>query len=434
MTAKLTAYLKTDQPLILGVDIGTSGIRAALVSVTERLMMAEFSVDMPLPERQGDNSQQCPSIWIATLNHLFSIIQKAGYSSYIEHIIFDATSSTVCLVDAQGNALTKALMYDDRRAQPQAQKIKHLANTNTAAHGASSTLAKVMWLIENTPRQQPIFICHQIDFIVQHLTGIAQVTDVNNALKLGFDPVTHSWPSWIAKCLPNTPLPKVVSPGDYIGQILPGLVKIHGFSSSIKLYAGTTDSIAAFLASGASKLGDAVTSLGSTLALKLFTDRPIFAPEYGIYSHRLDKKWLVGGASNTGGAVLLQHFSLAELLDLLPQLNPEQPTGLQYYPLLSPGERFPIADAKMAAKLTPEASNTAEFLLGLMEGLVEIERLGYQRLSELGAYPIKRIFTAGGGVKNSIWMRLREKNLTVAPMQSLHHEAAFGVTQLIKVL
>ena len=53
------------------------------------------------------------------------------------------------------------------------------------------------------------------------------------------------------------------------------------------LCAGTTDSIAAFLASGASGVGDAVTSLGSTLAIKLLSERPVDDSRYGVYSHRL---------------------------------------------------------------------------------------------------------------------------------------------------
>ena len=57
--------------------------------------------------------------------------------------------------------------------------------------------------------------------------------------------------------------------------------------------AGTTDSIAAFLASGASKAGQAVTSLGSTLAIKMLSTTPVEDNKRGIYSHRLGSQWLV---------------------------------------------------------------------------------------------------------------------------------------------
>ena len=67
---------------------------------------------------------------------------------------------------------------------------------------------------------------------------------------------------------------------------------------------GTTDSIAAFLAAGARETGDAVTSLGSTLAIKLLSDTFADDAARGVYSHRLGDRWLVGGASNAGCAVL----------------------------------------------------------------------------------------------------------------------------------
>lgn len=88
-------------------------------------------------------------------------------------------------------------------------------------------------------------------------------------------------------------------------------------------------------------LVQAVTSLGSTLAIKLLSEARVDDARYGLYSHRLGDAWLVGGASNTGGAVLRRHFSDAQLQELTGHLDASQPTGLDYYPLLSPGERFP---------------------------------------------------------------------------------------------
>lgn len=87
----------------------------------------------------------------------------------------------------------------------------------------------------------------------------------------------------------------------------------------------------------------AVTSLGSTLAIKLLSGTRVEDDaRYGLYSHRLGSLgWLVGGASNTGGAVLRQHFSDEQLAELTQRMDAERPTGLDYYPLTAPGERFP---------------------------------------------------------------------------------------------
>src|SRR6478672_3352777 len=136
--------------------------------------------------------------------------------------------------------------------------------------------------------------------------------------------------------------------------------------------AGSTDGCAAFLATGADKPGHAVTSLGSTLVLKLASEHPVFAPEYGLYSHRIGDVWLAGGASNTGGAVLAHYFAPARIAELSANIDPATRTGLDYYPLVKPGERFPIADPTLAPRLEPRPLDDAEFLKAIFEGIAGI--------------------------------------------------------------
>jgi sugar (pentulose or hexulose) kinase len=70
--------------------------------------------------------------------------------------------------------------------------------------------------------------------------------------------------------------------------------------------AGTTDSIAAFVAAGVSQPGEAVTSLGSTLAVKLLSEQRVDDAAYGVYSHKLGKSWAVvagAGSCNKFGCI-----------------------------------------------------------------------------------------------------------------------------------
>lgn len=90
--------------------------------------------------------------------------------------------------------------------------------------------------------------------------------------------------------------------------------------------------------------------MGSTLAIKLLSTTRIEDARFGVYSHRLDDKWLVGGASNTGGAVLRQIFTDEQLEKLSKQINPMEASPLDYYPLQTIGERFPVADPNMAPR------------------------------------------------------------------------------------
>jgi len=65
-----------------------------------------------------------------------------------------------------------------------------------------------------------------------------------------------------------------------------------------------------------------VTSLATTLVLKLLSDRPLFDSDLGVYSHRIENLWLVGGASNSGGAAIAKHFSLDQIRELSEKINP----------------------------------------------------------------------------------------------------------------
>lgn len=162
----------------------------------------------------------------------------------------------------------------------------------------------------------------------------------------------------------------------------------------------------------------------------MLSDRPIFAPEYGIYSHRIGDVWLGGGASNSGGGVLAEFFDSDALGDLSKRIDPATNSGLDYYPLTKPGERFPVSDPDYPPRITPRPADDALFLHGLLEGVARIEAQGFQRMAELGAPALRSIRTVGGGSENSVWTALRERILGVPGARADSRSAAVGVARL----
>ncbi len=391
-----------------GLDLGTSGCRLIVIDGNQAVR-AEARVVYPAA------AEQTPELWWNAVQQVMAEIPETIRAN-LQGMAVDGTSGTILLADANGNPTTPALMYNNARALQQSQRIAAIAPRASGAHGATSSLAKLLWLLEHYPDQPHVYALHQADWIAGKLAGQFGFSDANNCLKLGYDVVQHEWPAWVKHLVPAHLLPTVYAPGQRVGESL--------------IHAGTTDSIAAFIATGASEVGDAVTSLGSTIALKIISDKPIFAPEFGIYSHRLGDKWLAGGASNSGGAVLSQHFSRDALQRLTPQLQPDQPTGLDYYPLIKPGERFPHADPQWLPRLTPRPADDVQFLQALLEGMSRIEQEGWQRLHELGALYPKTLRTVGGGSRNPAWMQMRETLIGVPMLHSQHDEAAFGAALL----
>merc|ERR1712232_438960 len=118
---------------------------------------------------------------------------------------------------------------------------------------------------------------------------------------------------------------------------------------------------------------------------------------------------------------------MGELVELSKQIDPNSDSGLDYYPLPKPAERFPIADANMQPRMEPVPDDRAKYLHGILQGIAEIEHQGFVKLAELGATPVKSIATAGGGANNEMWCRMRERLSGVPVTVSQHKEAAYGV-------
>lgn len=413
-----------------GIDFGTSGARLAIVDAAANLC---YEASDAFGEVLESDLAAC---WQETLFSLLSGIDRAERQN-LAAIAINGTSATVLLCDAIGQPVLPPLLYNDARGAAEVETLRQCfaqqpvkAPCQQIVLSATSSLVKLLWWSRQAAFSQAQYLLHQADWLGFLLHGQPGISDYHNSLKLGYDVVQLRYPDWMAALAIAPLLPQVMAPGTPIGRIQPDIAKRLDLSLDCWVCAGTTDSIAAFLASGASEPGEAVTSLGSTLVLKLLSQVPIENSTYGIYSHRLHDRWLVGGASNTGGAVLQQFFTPAELVHLSDRLPTEQVSSLDYYPLMQPGERFPINDPHLLPRLEPRPSDPVAFLHGLLESMARIEAEGYRLLQTLGATPLKRVYTAGGGAQNAAWTALRSRQLGVPVERSQHPDAAYGTALL----
>ncbi|MQL95003.1 hypothetical protein Taro_027668 [Colocasia esculenta] len=297
--------------------------------------------------RQDENGTDWERSWMETLDSLLEDIPK-NMCSRVASISIDGTSATTLIINgATGQLLHRPLLYNESCSDA-LPSVRLIAPQNHTVCSGSSTLCKLIsWWNSYDLEKDNAALLHQADWLLWLLHGKLGVTDYNNALKLGYDLEADAYPSWLRSQPFSQMLPSVQAPGTPIGLIKDDIRQRFGFQKNCIASTGTTDSIAAFLASRATIPGKAVTSLGSTLAVKLLSTHRVEDARFGIYSHRLDDMWLVGGASNTGGAVLRQMFKDKELEQLSKQINPMLPSTLDFYPLPAVGERFPVADPNM---------------------------------------------------------------------------------------
>ncbi|XVF67789.1 hypothetical protein PTKIN_Ptkin10aG0150000 [Pterospermum kingtungense] len=366
---------------------------------------------------------------------LFSLLEDVPVHlrPLIASISLDGTSATTLIIDSNtGEPLARPYLYNESCSDA-LPVVKSIAPVNHTVCSGTSTLCKLVswWKWNNTKSDKKCTILlHQADWLLWLLHGHLGVSDYNNALKVGYDPELDSYPPWLLSQPYSQLLPTIKAPGTSIGCLKGDVRAKFGFSEDCIVCTGTTDSIAAFLAARATKPGKAVTSLGSTLAIKLLSTTRIEDARYGVYSHRLDDKWLVGGASNTGGAVLKEIFTDEQLEKLSEHINPLEASPLDYYPLKSVGERFPEADPTMEPRLHPRPESDVEYLHGILESIARIEAKAYVLLKDLGATQVDEVFTAGGGSKNKKWTKIRERVLGLPVSRATQTEAAYGAALL----
>lgn len=430
--------------LFIGIDLGTQGVRVTVADTNGHIQTNAsypFRLDTT-PVTSPQFFEQDPrEWWTATATCLRQVTSNMEVSqrNSITALAITATSGTICLLDAAGTPISRAIMYSDRRANDEATIINTAVSDLTARYGyqfaASFGLPKLLWMQRHQPETVTAarFFAHAADVLTGHLTGDYATSDWSHALKSGYDVQNLCWPDELfdALCLPREKFPHVVAPGTIIGNISPQAAEETGLPQRTVVVAGMTDSCAAQMAGGAVEPGQWMSVLGTTLAIKGVTTDLLRDPAGRIYSHRHPTGiWMPGGASNTGGEVLARQFADEDLSQLDEYAAHLTPTALLCYPLERTGERFPFAHPSACSFLIGDASSRVHYYTACLEGVGYIERMAYDVLSQIGAPMSGAIRATGGGARSQVWLQIRA-NILNRPLEVPEQtEAAFGAAVL----
>ncbi|KAJ8601993.1 hypothetical protein CTAYLR_002735 [Chrysophaeum taylorii] len=420
----------------LGVDLGTSGVRVCVVEKANGVRVVGEA-----KTAWSDDEGREPEVWLGALRECLGKCEGVGEATRIA-----VSGTSASLLAVEGGAVSRSpMMYCDSVDAATIRPIEASAPAGHVTRSRTSALGKLLaWNLRAS--EVPV---HQADYVAAALASYdGEVvsgpyrSDWHNALKLGFDVEELRWPEWVREVAPAVGSLGVVRPGEPTRTVSAAAAAWWGAREGARIVGGTTDSIAAYLACSATEAGDidprpgeAVTSLGSTTALKLVSETRVDDDARGVYSHRLDDRWLVGGASNAGCRVLRAWmFDDEELADLAAKIevdaHPVNSAGV--YPLVSTGERFPVDDPDKEPRLPDfyQQKDRRRLLEMLLLGISDVERLGYKALRDLGATDLVSVRTAGGGAKNKTWRLMRERMLGVPVYEAEHTEASFGAALL----
>ena len=367
--------------VFLGIDCATQSSRSVLID-NDGAIYSRHSIDLAPVQRGADGRlTQDPQSWLTAIDGHFAFARTEAKKQnlVIAGASISATSGTFVLTDNSGKPIADAAMYNDGRA----------ANPLARAEKIIGEIGAGTYLFAHTP-----------EYIVAHLTGQplnAVATDWSHAMKTGVDLHTKDWGASASDTAKrkSISLPTVVAPGSLLGRTRDG---------DIPLYAGMTDGCTAQISVGATSMGSAVSTLGTTLVLKVVGDKEIAGP--GFYSHLLPKeRWLGGAASNLGGISFEKYQSEIKSWD--QKASEYGPASFAIYPLVGTGERFPVANKEMKCVATGTPINEADEYRAILEGIAFAERYSFEILESAGAHITGAIYSAGGGSRSAIWSQIR---------------------------
>jgi xylulokinase len=425
----------------IGIDLGTQGARVVAVNPSGALIAAAHqSLAAPAESLPAGWFEQDPlDWWRAVREALRQVVGTLPARSVVSGICVDSTSGTILAVDAQGEPLSPAVMYNDRRSEEQASRVQSAGAAHQARHGyifgSSYALPKILWFKEARPElfERAARFLHAADFIAGKLSGDFSCSDSSNALKTGYDLLDLRWPDFIERNLgiPLARLPRVTLPGQPIGQVSRQAADETGLLPGTLVLAGATDGTAAQIASGAARPGDWNSTLGTTLVFKGISRELHLDPQGRVYFHRHPEGWwMPGGASNTGTDWIGQDHPGADLEELGRQAAEWVPTRLLRYPLLKQGERFPFIHPQACGFLVGEPCSAVERYAAGLEGVALVERLAYDTLRSIGLEVGEKVYITGGGTRSPEWSRIRASALEKTLLQPAVTETAFGAAVL----
>jgi xylulokinase len=199
-----------------------------------------------------------------------------------------------------------------------------------------------------------------------------------------------------------------------------------GVRESVQIVAGMTDGCTAQIAAGAVHDGDTMGVLGTTLVLKAVSETSVESADGAVYSHLApDGRYWAGGASNAGAGILAVEFA-GEDLAALDRRVADTVAGYVRYPLSVAGERFPVADRNLPPLTDGEPLTRLDAYRALLEGVAFVERLGLERLQQLGVTPRRHVI-AGGATASPVWNRIRATVLAPLVEVSVARSASSSV-------
>jgi xylulokinase len=346
---------------LLGIDIGTTGVRAALfdAGATGLRMLADASEAGGYEAPAPGWAEASAELWWDQVATACARLGARAALDRVEAVGVTGQAPTAVIVDAYGRPLRKAILWLDVRAAAEARALDAALGPGRAqAIGGNRMHAyylgpKLAWLRAHEPAvlDRAALVLQSHAFVVMRLTGEATI-DSSTAMLCAplFHAAARAWSDEGARAVgvSTERLPRVVRAHEIAGRVTRTAAEATGLREGTPVVAGGGDFAASALGAGVVSEGEACLMLGTAGNLLLPMDGGRFDDRL-INSHHVGcDRWLALGGTLCGAALEWFRRACAPAVDwaVLEEEAAAVPvgaSGLVMLPYLQ-GERTPLWD------------------------------------------------------------------------------------------
>lgn len=403
----------------LGIDLGTSGLRALLIdSAGKPIGASQRHYDVSHP--QPGWSEQAPSAWVTALEEAVLELHNAFPAfTDIKGIGVAGHMHGATLLDDAGDVLRPCILWNDTRAHRQAARLDSIDEVRAKSGNIvfpGFTAPKLEWVRENEPKTfaQIAKVLLPAAYLNLYLSGDYVADASDSAGTSWLDVGTRKWSDRLLEVshMRREQMPRLVEGTEAAGELRQALVTKWGLSGAIVIAGGAGDNAAAACGIGALQEGQGFVSLGTSGVILAARDGYRPAPETAIHTfcHAVPGRWY------QMGVMLSATDSLNWLASITDQPPAELTAGLgeaikrpgrtQFLPYLS-GERTPHNDADIRGAFTGLAADTTrdDLVRAVLEGVGFGLRDSFEALGATDA-KLEQLIAIGGGTASRYWLHL----------------------------
>lgn len=440
----------SERTMTLGIDVGTSGIKAVAV---DDLGEQHLEVDRGYPlltPRPGWTEQRPEDWWGAACDALHELVARLG-GTEVSAVGLSGQMHGMVALDGADDVIRPAILWNDQRTGDAVAEIGEAIDRATLIRRGGNPaitgfqLAKVVWLRRAEPEAYARLrrVLFPKDYLGLRLTGRAVAEPSDASGSNAFDLAGGVWDEEVLGALGIDPglYPEVVASDAVVGAVTPAAATVTGLRAGVPVVAGAGDNAAAATGLGLSSadMGLGSVSLGTSGVLFAPLSEPTPDPRgrVHLFAHADGGYYLLGVTLAAAGSLQWLRDTLFpeltfEELSRLAETSPAGANGATFQPYLA-GERTPYMDPTLrgAWRGLTLATGRADLVRAVLEGVSFSQRDALEVMRPLAG--LGRVLATGGGSRSPFWLQLLADALEL-PLTQLAGApgAAYGAALLAR--